>query len=337
MEERKSAKLQTMIGFVLSQEQFPTPRLVELGAAAEKAGFDAAWASDHFQPWQDNQGHAGFAWLTLGALGGRTSRITMGTGVTCPTYRYRPAEVAQGFATLGQLYPGRVFLGVGTGEALNEQAATGEWGKYQERGDRLVEALEIIRGLWAGGIVNHQGRYYRVESAKLYDTPPQPIPIYIAAAGKNSMRLAGRYGDGLITDPKSLTKPELRAPFEEGCRAAGRDPATMPILTEHWAVVGGRAEAEKGAELWRFMPKSFQKYVNNPDPREIQRQAEQEVPLDKVFQGWVVSEDPQAHIEGIQKLLDDGARQVFVHSPQEDQERFIEFYGREVLPKVRGR
>jgi len=104
-----------------------------------------------------------------------------------------------------------------------------------------------------------------------------------------------------------------------------------------WAVVGGRAEAEKGAELWRFMPKSFQKYVNNPDPREIQRQAEQEVPLDKVFQGWVVSEDPQAHIEGIQKLLDDGARQVFVHSPQEDQERFIEFYGREVLPKVRGR
>ncbi|HEY7295887.1 MAG TPA: TIGR03557 family F420-dependent LLM class oxidoreductase, partial [Dehalococcoidia bacterium] len=164
------------LGYVLSHEQFPVPSLIECAVAAERAGFDAVWTSDHFHPWQDNEGHAGYAWVTLAALGQRTSRLLYGTAVTCPTYRYRPAEVAEAFASLSLLNPGRVFLGVGTGEALNELPAGGGWGDYQERADRLAEAVEIIRKLWTGEWVAHRGRYYTVENARLYDTPAQPIP-----------------------------------------------------------------------------------------------------------------------------------------------------------------
>ena len=326
------------IGFVLSTEQFAPPDLLRFGVAAEQAGFDLVWSSDHFQPWQDNQGHAGQAWVLLGALGQRTQRVPFGTGVTCPSFRYRPAIVAQAFATLGVLYPGRVFLGVGTGEALNEQAATGEWGDYAERHDRLAEAVGLIRQLWSGEIVNHRDRYYTVEQAKLYTRPAQPIPIYVAAAGEQSMRLAGELGDGLITDPQTLLhKPELIAAYREAARQAGNDPATRALVIEQWMFVGEQAEVGPWANLWRYGPKSWEKYVNNPDPRAIQRQAEQEVPLAEVYQDWPVSTNPAVHVQALQKLLDAGATHIFVHSPQPDQERAIQFYGREVLPRLAGR
>ena len=182
--------------------------------------------SDHLQPWQANEGHAGQAWVTMGALGGQT-RSWMGTTVTCPTFRYNPAVVAEGFATLSHLYPGRVFLGVGSGEALNEQVATGEWPKWQERWDRLIEAITIIRQLWTGKDVAFKGKYYNV-NAKLYDPPPRPIPLLTAANGKKSMRLAGQHGDGLISDP--LTWQQHKSEWEEGARSAGKNPADMPVL-----------------------------------------------------------------------------------------------------------
>ena len=304
------------IGFVLSDEQFVITQLVELGEAAERAGFDAVWSSDHFQPWQDNQGHSAFAWLTLAAVGQRTSRVVMGTGVTVPTYRYRPAIVAQGFASLGQLYPGRVFLGVGTGEAINEEAATGEWGAYQERAERMVEAIGIIRKLWSGEVVNHQGKYYTIKSARLYDLPTRPVPIYVAAAGKRSMRLAGEHGDGLIAGADITQKPELRAAFEEAARAAGKDPKNMPIIAEAWVIVGNEDEARKYAPLWRFSARATNDFTNNPDPRDIQRRAERDVPLEEVYSGWTVSEDPNAHIEALQKLIAGGLTTLFVHSPR---------------------
>jgi len=326
------------IGFVLSTEQFSPSDLLKFGVSAEGAGFDLIWSSDHFQPWQDNEGHAGQAWVLLSALGQRTRRVPFGTGVTCPSFRYRPAIVAQAFATLGDLYPGRVFLGVGTGEALNEQAATGEWGEYEERHNRLEEALTVIRRLWSGEVVNYQGQFYQVENAKLYTLPSQPVPIFVAAAGEESMRLAGQYGDGLITDTKSLLqKPELIDAFRQAARAAGKDPATLPIVVEQWAFVGEKAEVGRWAELWRFIPKAWTKYVNNPDPRAIQREAAQEVPLEEVTQDWPVSTDPAVHIQSLQKLLDAGATHILVHSPQPDQERAIQFYGQEVLPRLTGR
>jgi TAT-translocated FGD2 family F420-dependent dehydrogenase len=273
--------------------------------------------------------------VTLAALGARTQRVPFGTGVTCPTYRYRPAIVAEAFATLGLLYPGRVFLGVGAGEALNEVPAGGGWGNYAERSSRMIEAVDNIRRLWAGEIVNHRGDYYTVENAKLYDVPAQPIPIYIAASGPKSMRLAGHYGDGLITDGERALKPELRAAFEAGARAAGKDPATLPILAEQWVVVGDKAEAERGARLWQFVPKAWETYVKDPDPRDIERRAAQEVPLEQVYSKWPVSTDPQVHIEALHKLIDDGVTQIYIHSPQPDQARVIRFYAEQVLPKLR--
>jgi G6PDH family F420-dependent oxidoreductase len=145
------------IGYVLSHEQFAVPQLVELAVGAEQEGFDAVWASDHLQPWLASEGHSGLAWLTLAAIGQRTRRIRMGTGVACPSFRYNPAVVAEAFATLGQLYPGRVFLGLGSGEALNEAAATGTWPRWRERSQRLVEATQLIRALWTGRQVEHRG------------------------------------------------------------------------------------------------------------------------------------------------------------------------------------
>lgn len=324
------------IAFVLSHEQFPVPDLLEYGVAAEQAGFDAVWTSDHFHPWQDNQNHAGQAWVTLAALGQRMPRIPFGTGVTCPTYRYHPAIVAQAFATLGLLYPGRVFLGVGSGEALNEQPVSGQWGDYDERADRLIEAVELIRKLWAGDWVSHTGKYYTVEQARIYNLPSQPVPIYIAAEGPKSMHKAGMWGDELITDAKSATDAEMRKSFEEGARAAGKNPLTMPILAEHFVVVGGEREAEPAAKLWRFIPKAWTDYVDNPDPRDIQRRAEADVPLKEVTKNWVVSDDPDEHAAAIQKLLDGGVTHVFVHAGNVDQRNAINFYGREVLPRLRG-
>ena len=324
-----------LIGYVASHEQFAPSNLIEYAIAAEKAGFDALWASDHFHPWQDNQGHAAHAWITLAATGQRTERLLLGTGITCPIYRYNPAEVAHAFASLGVLYPDRIFLGVGTGEALNEVAAGGGWGPYRERAERLAEAITLIRRLWTEDWVSFQGRYYRLEGAKLYDKPPRPVPIYVAGAGPKSARLAGQYGDGWITDVPTLTRrKDVVQSFEEGARAAGKDPGAMPRLVEPFVIVGGRQEALEGARLWLFHAIG-QQVLDMSDPRQIQRYAEENSTPELEMEQWVISADPRAHLDAIKKLADAGATHVFVHSTQRDQPRFIDFYGREVLPALR--
>ncbi len=320
-----------MVGFMLAHEQFAVPDLLQIGAQASNAGFQLLATSDHFQPWQANQRHTGEAWVTMGALGAHAPRTWMGTTVTCPTLRYNPAVVAEAFATLNLLYPGRVFLGVGSGEALNEQAATGQWPGWQERWDRLIEAIAIIRQLWSGEQVSHKGTHYTVE-AKLYDPPASPIPLLTAANGKKSMRLAGQHGDGLVTDP--LTWKQHKAAWESGARDAGKDPAQMPVLVEQYVVVGDRDEAQHAAELWRFGPKAFKGYYNIPDPARIQQRAEAEVPLEQVMQDWSTGIDPRVHVAKLRELFDSGVSIVNVHSGQADQQKVIEFYGREVLPKL---
>src|SRR5271163_2552731 len=169
-----------MVGFMLAHEQFPVPELVNLGVAAEQAGFDLLATSDHLQPWQANERHAGEAWVTMAALGERTKRVWIGPTVTCPSFRYNPAVVAEAFAALNLLYPGRIFLGIGSGEALNEEAAIGSWPKWPERSERLVEASEVIRKMWTGEQVIHSGKYYNV-NAKLYDPPLGQMPLLMAA------------------------------------------------------------------------------------------------------------------------------------------------------------
>ena len=321
-----------MVAFMLAHEQFPVPELIRLGAAAENAGFDLVATSDHFQPWQANERHAGQAWVTIGALGQRTQRIWMGPTVTCPTLRYHPAVVAEAFATLSLLYPGRIFLGLGSGEALNEQAATGEWPAWRERWDRLIEAVTIIRKLWTGQALRHKGAHYTVDG-KLYDPPAQPIPLLLAANGPKAMKLAGEHGDGLITDPQ--TWKQHKAEWENGARTAGKDPGAMPVLVEAFVVVGDRSEAQTAAKLWNFIPKAFKGYQDIPDPVKIEQRAQAELPLPKVFGDWTVSSDPDAHVQAIRKLLDSGVTIVNIHSGQPDQQKVIDFYGREVLPRVR--
>jgi len=321
-----------MIGFTLAHEQFTVPQLVDSGSMASRAGFHFLTTSDHLQPWQANEGHSGEAWVTLGALGAQAPQSWMGTAVTCPTIRYNPAVVAEAFASLSLLYPGRVFLGVGSGEALNERAATGVWPKWQERWDRLAEAIAVIRQLWTGQQVSHQGTYYTVE-AKLYDPPARPIPLLTAANGRKSMRLAGQHGDGLITDPR--TWKQHKSEWESGAREAGKNPADMPVLIEHYVVVGDKSEARQAAEFWRFGPKAFKGYYNITDPAQIQQHADAEVPLDKIIEEWPIGTDPGRHIAAIQELFDSGVTMLTVHSGQPDQKRVIDFYASHVLPKFK--
>jgi len=322
------------VGYCASHEQWPAAELVGFAVQAERAGFDALWVSDHFHPWQDNQGHAGHPWVTLAIMGQRTSRITLGTGVTCPSYRYRPPEVAQAFASLAGFYPGRIFLGVGTGEALNEVAAGGGWGPYRERAARLVEAIGLIRRLWRGDWVTHRGRYFELPLAKLYDAPSIPPPIYMAASGPRAVRLAGEHADGLITDPDTARDAEKMAAFERGARDAGKDPARLPRLVELYVCVGDREEALSVAPLWRFGPIGWQ-LLDLADPRESQRRAEADVPLEHVIQRWIVGPDPERHVQALRDLQQRGVTDVYIHSAQHDQAHVIDFYGRHVIPALR--
>ena len=317
------------VGVVLSHEQFRTDQLVTQAQAAEQAGFAHVWASDHIQPWQDNEGHSMFPWLTLALVGSATSRISFGTGVTCPTYRYHPAVVAQAFASLAILYPERVFLGVGTGERLNEQAATNAFGKYTERHDRLVEAISLIRQLWSGSRTSFAGRYFQTNALKLYDTPSTPPAIFVAASGPKSATMAGQYGDGWIGQARDVTNPTLVAALTAGARAAGRDPGSLGKRAELFAVVGDNAEATAAAGLWRFTAGA----VDQPNPVDIQRAAEVD-PIDKVLANWTVGTDPAPHIKAAQAILDAGAV-PFLHFPQRNPLTAIEFYRTNVLPKLR--
>jgi alkanesulfonate monooxygenase SsuD/methylene tetrahydromethanopterin reductase-like flavin-dependent oxidoreductase (luciferase family) len=215
---------------------------------------------------------------------------------------------------------------------LNEQAATGVWPRWQERSERLIEATEIIRQLWTGQQINHKGKYYSV-NAKLYDPPGQPIPLLMAANGPKAMRRAGQYADGLVTDPD--TWKQHKAEFEAGAKAAGKDPGQMPILVEQFVVVGDKNEAEMSAELWRFIPRAFKTYYNVRDPQEIQRRADAELPLEKVYGDWPMGTDPEVHIKKVNELFASGVSIVNIHSGQRDQKRVIEFYGKEVIPHVK--
>jgi F420-dependent hydroxymycolic acid dehydrogenase len=324
--------LAQQVGFQLAHEQFTVPELLNLGIAAEQAGFDLLAFSDHLQPWQANEGHSGQAWITMSAIGQRTKRIRMGTTVTCPTFRYNPAVVAEAFASLSLLCPDRIFLGVGSGEALNEEAAVGFWPPWPERSARLVEAAEIIRKLWGGSQIDHAGKYYKV-NARLYDQPSGVIPLMMAGNGPKAMRRCGQYADGLITDPQTWKK--YKADFQKGATDAGKDVTRMPVFIEQYVVVGDKKELNEAAELWRFAPKAWKPYFNIRDPKAIQTRAETEVSIEKVVEGWPVGTDPETHIKVLSELFESGATGVHIHSGQRDQARVIDFYGKEVLPRLR--
>lgn len=326
-------------GYKASAEQFDPRRLLEFGVLAEQAGFDSVWVSDHFQPWRHTDGHAPFSLAWMGALGERTSRIVMGTSVLTPTFRYQPAVVAQAMGTLALLSPGRVVLGVGTGESLNETPVTDmEWPAGKERLGRLRESIDLMRQLWDHDFVSFQGNYYRTRNATVYDRPPGGVPIYIAAAGPQAARFAGRLGDGFIcTSGKGmdLYQNVLLPGVEEGARSVNRDPATLDYMIE--IKVSFDTEMERALQdtrHWAALALSPEEKTGVEDPREMERRAAA-LPIDRVASRWIVSSDPAEHVERILPYIQCGFRHLVFHAPGPDQARFLELYARDVLPRLR--
>ncbi|HLS92306.1 MAG TPA: glucose-6-phosphate dehydrogenase (coenzyme-F420) [Microbacterium sp.] len=327
-------------GYKASSEQFGPRELVDFVVGAEENGFDSAFLSDHLQPWMHEGGHAPAALPWLGAAGEATSRILLGTSVLTPTFRYHPGVIAQAFGTLGSLYPGRMILGVGTGEALNEVTLGQTWPDPPERFQRMKEAILMIRELWRGERVTYDGTYYSVSNATIYDRPDEEVPIYIGASGPAATRLAGRIGDGWITtsgkDPALYTDKLLPA-FDEGIQKAGRDRADVDRMLE--VKVSFRPDRDKALENTRFwapLALSPEEKTGVHDPIEMQRLAQQ-LPTERAASRFIVSDDPDEHVAQIEKYLDLGFTHLVFHDPGHDQAAFLELYGREVLPRLRKR
>ncbi len=329
------------LGYKASAEQFAPRPLVEFGVAAEATGFDSVVVSDHFQPWRHTDGHAPFSFAWLAALGERTKRVTLGTSVVTPTFRYHPAIVAQAIATLASLYPERVILGVGTGESMNEVPVLGiEWPDFKERFGRLKEAIEIMRKLWTEERVTFDGEYFHTRNATVYDRPGHPVPLYVAASGESAARLAGRVADGLIcTSGKgaALYRETLLPAMAEAATKAHRDPATLERMIEvKVSFDTDRQRALEDTRHWAALALPAEDKVGVDDPLELERRAAA-LTLEQAASRWLVSADPEEHVEQIAEYVEFGFTHLVFHAPGPDQLRFIELYGKEILPRLRKR
>lgn len=329
------------LGYKASAEQFAPRELLEYSVAAEEAGFDSVVVSDHYQPWRHTDGHAPFSFAWLAALGERTSRVMLGTSVVTPTFRYPPAIVAQALATIACLNPGRVMLGVGTGESMNEVPPLGiEWPDQKERFARLKEAVELIGRLWREDFVTHEGTYYRTHNATVYDRPDDPVPLYIAASGPAAAKLAGRLADGFICTSgkgRELYEETLLPALAEGAEKAGRDVATIEKMIEMKVSYDrDRSRALEETRIWAALALPAEAKMGVEDPREMERLAA-ELPVEKAASRWLVSDDPEEHVEQIRPYVELGFNHLVFHAPGPDQRRFIDLYGREVLPRLRER
>lgn len=325
------------IGWKAGPEQYPPQELLEYAVAAEAAGFESIDASDHFHPWSE-EGQASFIWSWLGAAAARTSVIELGTGLTCPILRYHPAIIAQAAATMGALAPGRFYLSVGTGEALNEYAATGEWPDYIERRDRLAEAIELIRALWTGQPISWDGDYYQTRQARLYTLPAQPVPLYVSAMVPESATFAGEQGDGLLTvggeQPEHYQR--MMANFERGARQAGKDPAAMPRLVELTVGYMEDTQAEL-AEYKRYwagasVPAMYSQRLYTPA---LSQKNGAVVGADVVKGKGLFSAQPDEHLAFLRRYGEMGFTHLYLHYAGPDQKGFLKWYGREVLPRLR--
>ncbi|QEO10893.1 TIGR03557 family F420-dependent LLM class oxidoreductase [Protaetiibacter larvae] len=319
-------------------ERFAPNEVLALAQHAERAGFTGVMAADHFQPWTPQQGQASFVWNVLSALGQVTAG-DLGTGVTAPTFRWHPAMVAQASATLAAMYPGRHWLGLGSGEAINEHVVGRYWPEAPERIDRMFEAVDIIRKLFAASLAGrdtrHEGRYFKLESTRLWTMPDAAPPILIGTAGPITAKRAGRTVDGIVIDgaPVEKVAPLLQR-FAEGGREAGRDPRSQTrIIRLHLSWAPTREEATGNA--LREWPNAGMRFPKSDirSPFELEQIARTVRPED--FEGRVlISEDPDVHRAHIQRYLDLGFDRVYLHDVSREQARFLEVFGREVLPRL---
>ncbi len=312
------------LGYSLSSEEHTPDNLVRYARQAEQAGFAFAMISDHFHPWIDRQGQSPFVWAVIGGIAQVTRQLQVGTGVTCPIMRIHPAIIAQAAATAAAMMPGRFMLGVGTGENLNEHILGQHWPPAEVRQEMLEEAIEVIRGLWKGKLFSHRGRYFTVENARIYTLPEQPPPILVAASGPESAELAGRAGDGLIgVSPQA----ELISRFEAG---GGAGKPRYGQVTVCWAET--EEQARRIARTW--WPNAALRGAISSElalPRYFQ-EATQLVTEDQVAGAIVCGPDPQKHLHRIGEYVQAGYDHVYIHQVGPDQEGFMNFYQREILP-----
>jgi coenzyme F420-dependent glucose-6-phosphate dehydrogenase len=327
------------LGYKASNEQFGPSELLALTQHAESRGFEVAGVSDHLQPWRHNGGHAPAVLSWLGAAAATTEAITLGTSVLTPTMRYHPAIVAQAFATLACLAPGRIFLGVGTGEAMNETPITGgEFPGRKERRMKMAEAIEVIRLLWREERVDFEGEYYNTKGASIYDVPEGGIPIYIAAGGPQVAKYAGRAGDGFICTSgkgEELYKDKLIPAVKEGAEAADRDPDSIDRMIE--IKISYDPDPKLALENTRFWaPLSLtaeQKHSIN-DPMEMEKAAD-ELPIEQVAKRWIVASDPDEAVAKVAEYVGYGLNHLVFHAPGHDQRRFLELFKRDLEPRLR--
>ena len=332
------------LGYKASAEQFSPRDLVEYAVEAEAHGFESVTVSDHFQPWRHEGGHAPFSLAWMAAVGERTKTVQIGTSVLTPTFRYNPAVIAQAFATMGCLYPGRIMLGVGSGEALNE-IATGfrgageqDWPEFKERFARLRESVKLMRQLWMEDRVDFQGEYYSTHGASIYDRPDMPIPVYIAAGGPMVARYAGRAGDGFIcTSGKGmdLYTEKLIPSVQEGADAVGRDAGQIDHMIEiKLSYDTSYDTALENTRFWAPLALSKEQKHDITDPVEMEKAADA-LPIEQIASRFIVGADPDAVVAEIKKYIDAGLNHLVFHGPGHDQRRFMELFERDLAPRLR--
>ncbi|MES2172248.1 MAG: glucose-6-phosphate dehydrogenase (coenzyme-F420) [Actinomycetota bacterium] len=332
------------LGYKASAEQFDPRELVEIAVAAEGHGMESVAVSDHFQPWRHEGGHAPFSLSWMAAVGERTKTVQIGTSVMTPTFRYNPAVIAQAFATMGCLYPGRIMLGVGTGEALNE-IATGfrgagaqDWPEFKERFARLREAVDLMRQLWTGDRVDFQGEYYSTHGASIYDRPDVPVPVYVAAGGPVVARYAGRAGDGFIcTSGKGmdLYTVDLIPAVKEGAEKAGRSYDQIDRMIEIKLSYDTNYEtALENTRFWSPLALSKEQKHDITDPVEMERAADA-LPIETIASRWIVGADPDEVVAGIKQYVDAGLNHLVFHAPGQDQRRFLDLFEKDLAPRLR--
>jgi G6PDH family F420-dependent oxidoreductase len=314
------------IGYFLSCEEYSPEQLVEQAVAAQAAGFEALWISDHFHPWNDEQGHSPFVWSVIGALS-QACDLPVTTAVTCPTVRTHPVVIAQAAATSAHMLGGRFVLGVGTGEALNEHVLGVAWPSLDVRLEMLEEAVVVIRELWTGRVVTRRGRHYNVDTARIYTLPAEPPPIYVSAFGPKALDTAARIGDGFInTAPDSAAVSQFKEksggkPAQGGCKVA-------------WAPTEDEG-VDHAHRLWRNagLPGELAQVL--PSPRHFE-QASELVTRESTAQSVVAGPDVDRHVAQLQEYLDAGYDEVYVANMGPHYLDMIAAYGRDVLPRLRG-
>ena len=327
------------LGYKASAEQFAPRPLMEFGVLAEQSGFDSVFISDHFQPWKHTDGHAPFSLAWLGALGARTERVVMGTSVLTPTFRYHPSIVAQAFGTLGSMFPGRVVLGIGTGEGLNEVPSTGQpWPEFKERYARMRESVTLMRRLWSEDRLTFEGQYYHTENATIYDKPEQMVPIYVAAAGAMVAKYAGRMAEGFICT--SGKNPALYTDTLLPNVAAGRAESKLGV-TDYDMMIEvkvsfdtDKAQALENTRHWAALALTPEEKMSVEDPAEMERLADA-LPIERAASRWIVSDDPEEHVERIGYYVKLGFNHLVFHAPGPDQARFMRLYAEHVMPRLR--